>query len=288
MFIELVIRGVAIGLVYSLMGIGLSLLQGVMKVINFAHGEFYMIGGYAAYFAITLFGFPFYLAIPFAMIINFALGALVEILLLSPIHSQKIEKPMDYTLIMTFGLLLAFRQLAVKLFGPFYRKPPDYINADFYIFGVKFPADMIMAGIASAIIVIVLVLYVHKTWRGLGWRALTQSSLGAKINAVNIAKESWVACGTACALAAAAGALVAPIFTVSPHSGGPPLAKSYEILAIGGLGSLGGTVAAGIILGLAETLGSFYISSAYRDAIGFVLMAFFLIFRPQGLFGQKV
>ena len=288
MFIELLIRGIATGLVYSLMGVGLSLLQGVMKIINFAHGEFYMIGGYFAYFAIASFGLPFYLAIPVSMVLVFFLGAAVEVLLLSPIHSQKIEKPMDYTLIMTFGLLLAMRQIATKLFGPFYRKPPDYLGFDIFIMGVKFPADMILAGVMSAALVAVLAAYVHKTWRGRGWRALTQCGEGARVNGVDIAKESWIACGAACALAAAAGAIVAPIFTVSPHSGGPPLAKSYEILAIGGLGSLGGSVAAGIILGVAETLGSFYISSAYRDAIGFVLMALFLIFRPQGLFGQKV
>jgi len=88
MFIELLIRGIATGLVYSLMGVGLSLLQGVMKIINFAHGEFYMIGGYFAYFAITSFGLPFYLAIPLSMILVFFLGAAVEILLLSPIHSR--------------------------------------------------------------------------------------------------------------------------------------------------------------------------------------------------------
>ena len=137
MFIELLIRGIAIGLVYSLMGVGLSLLQGVMKIINFAHGEFYMIGGYFAYFAIASFGLPFYLAIPLSMILVFFLGAAVEILLLSPIHSQKIEKPMDYTLIMTFGLLLALRQIATKVFGPFYRKPPDYLGFDIFILGVS-------------------------------------------------------------------------------------------------------------------------------------------------------
>jgi branched-chain amino acid transport system permease protein len=288
MFIELFIRGIAIGLVYALMGVGLSLVQGIMKIINFAHGEFYMIGGYFAYFAITSYGIPFYLAIPLSMILVFFLGAATEVLLISPIHSQKIEKPMDYTLIMTFGLLLAMRQIAAKLFGPFYRKPPDYFNFDVHILGVKFPADMILAGVVSGALVAILVVYIHKTWRGRSWRALTQSSSGAKINGVNIAKESWIAFGVACALAAAAGAIVAPIFTISPHVGGPPLAKSYIILAIGGLGSIGGCVAAGIILGVTETLGSFYISSAYRDAIGFLLMALFLLFRPQGLLGQKV
>lgn len=287
MLLELIIRGVAIGLVYSLMGVGLVLIQGVMKVINFAHGEFYMIGGYLAYFATTSFGMPWYLAIPFSMVGTFLIGAVIEILLISPIHSGRIEKPMDYTLILTFGLLLAFRQLAIKLFGPFYRRPQDYITSNADIFGVSLSGGMIMAGIISALLVVALMIFLKTTWRGRGWRALTQSNQGATINGIDIGKESWIAFGLGCALAAAAGAIIAPIFTVSPHAGGPPLAKSYEILAIGGLGSIGGSVAAGLLLGLAETLGSFYISSAYRDAIGFIIMAIFLVFRPQGLFGQK-
>jgi branched-chain amino acid transport system permease protein len=287
MFTELVIRGLAIGLIYALMGLGLVLLNGVMRIINFAHGEFYMIGGYLAYYIITLAGWPFYLAVPAAMVLTFLIGALVEKLLLSPIHTQNIEKPMDYALIMTFALVLFFRKLAALIFGPFYRKPPDYLPMDFHIFGVKMSGSMVLAGASSAFIVLVLALFIKNTWRGRSWRAITQSRPGAMINGVNIGRESWVACGLACALAAAAGALVAPIFLVSPTAGGPPLIKSYEVMAIGGLGSIAGSLVAGLMLGVTETLGAFYISSAYRDAIGFVLMVLFLLFRPQGLFGQK-
>jgi len=104
---------------------------------------------------------------------------------------------------------------------------------------------------------------------------------------VDISRESWIAFGTACALAGGAGALVAPLFLVSPTAGGPPLLKSYEVLAIGGMGSIGGSLLGGIFLGVAETLGAVYISSAYKDAIGFVFMSLFLLFWPGGLFGQK-
>ncbi len=287
MFWELVIRGSAIGLVYALMGLGLVLLNGVMRIINFAHGEFYMIGGYLAYYAMTLGGMPFYLAVPLAMFLTFWLGALMEKLLLSPIHTKDIEKPMDYALIMTFALVLFFRKLAALVFGPFYRKPPDYLNFDLYLFGVKLSGSMVLAGTVSALIVLGLALYIKFTWRGRSWRAITQSRPGARINGVDIGRESWIACGVACALAAAAGALVAPIFLVSPAAGGPPLVKSYEVMAIGGMGSIAGSLVAGLMLGVTETLGAFYISSAYRDAIGFVMMVMFLLFRPQGLFGQK-
>lgn len=287
MVLELIIRGITIGLVYALMGVGLALLSGVMRIINFAHGEFYMIGGYMAYYSTTLLGLPYYFAVPLAIIVTFSLGAIVEKLLLSPIHTQEMEKPMDYALIMTFGLLLFFRQLAIKIFGPFHHKPADYITSDVYILGVKISGNEVLAGVVSAFLVLGLALFIKKTWRGRGWRATTQSRQGAKISGVNIGKESWIACGVACALAGAAGALVAPIFTLSPTIGGSPLVKSYEVMAIGGLGSIAGALVAGIMLGVTETLGAFYISSAYKDAIGFLMMAFFLLFRPQGLFGQK-
>jgi branched-chain amino acid transport system permease protein len=287
MVLELVIRGLAIGLVYALMGVGLALLNGVMRIINFAHGEFYMIGGYMAYYATTLLALPFFLAVPVAMLITFIIGVIVEKLLLSPIHTQKIEKPMDYALIMTFALLLFFRKMASLIFGPFYRKPPDYLPFDVYVLGVKLSGSMVLAGIVSALLVSGLAVFIRKSWRGRGWRAITQSRNGAKINGVDIGRESWISCGLSCSLAGAAGALVAPIFLVAPHIGGSPLVKSYEVMAIGGLGSIAGALAAGLMLGVTETLGAFYISSAYKDAIGFVMMAFFLLFRPQGLFGQK-
>lgn len=287
MLIELIIRGVSIGLVYAMMGLGLVLLNGIMRIINFAHGEFYMIGGYAAYYAMTFFHFPFYLAIPYAMLITFIIGAVVEKLLLSPIHTKEIEKPMDYALIMTFALLLFFRKLAAILFGPFYRKPPDYIESSVEILGVTLSGGIVLTGIISAVIVVMLALFIKKTWRGRSWQAITQSRNGAKINGVDIGKESWIVSGTACALAGAAGALIVPISLVSPHCGGAPLAKSYVVMAIAGLGSVAGSLVAGLMLGITETLSAVYISSSYRDAVGFIMMALFLLFRPQGIFGKK-
>ncbi len=287
MLLELIIRGIAIGLVYALMGVGLALLNGVMRIINFAHGEFYMIGGYMAYYSMSLLGCPFYLAVPVAMLLTFLVGAVVEKLLLSPIHKEDMENPMDYALIMTFALLLFLRKLATIIFGPFYRKPPDYIPIDVRILGIKLSGTLVLSGVVSAFLILGLAIFVKKTWRGRGWRALTQSRNGAKINGVNIGRESWIATGLSCGLAGAAGALVAPIFLVSPDCGGAPLVKSYEVLAIGGLGSIAGALIAGLMLGVTETLGAYYISSAYRNAIGFAMMAGFLLFRPQGLFGQK-
>ncbi len=287
MFFELIVRGISIGLVYALMGLGLVLVIGLMRVINFAHGSFYMIGGYMAYYSMTLLSLPFFLAIPVAMGIAFLVGVVVEKTLLSPIHKGDIENPINYSVIMTFALVIFFGKLAHILFGPFYAKPPDYISSEINIFGVKLSGGMVLAGVVSAFLVAGLALFIQRSWRGRSWRAIIQSRSGAKISGVDIGRESWIAFGTSCALAAAAGALIAPIFLISPHSGSTPLVKSFEVLAIGGLGSIMGSLLAGLILGLTETLAAVYISSAYVDAVGFAMMILFLLFRPQGLFGQK-
>ena len=287
MLFELVIRGIAIGLIYALMGLGLTLIFGVMRIINFAQGEYYMIGGYTAYYLMTLVGLPFYLAIPGAMGATFLLGAAVEKLLLSPIHQEQIENPMEYALIMTFALSIFFRKAASLVFGPFYRKPPDYVASDVLFAGINLSGGTVLTVLASAFLVIGTAYYIRRTWRGRSWRAITQSQRGAKIMGVDIPRESCVAFGASCALAAAAGALVAPLFLLSPSIGGPPLVKGYEIIAIGGLGSIGGSLIGGILLGVSETLGAVYISSAYKDALGFVFLTLFLIFRPRGLFGQQ-
>ncbi len=287
MLFELIVRGIAIGLIYALMGLGLTLIFGVMRIINFAQGEFYMIGGYTAYYLMTLLGLPFYFAIPGAMVVTFFVGAAIEKLLLSPIHQQRIEKPMEYALIMTFALSIFFRKVAALVFGPFYRKPPDYITSDLSLAGINLSGGMVLTVLASAFLVLGTAYYIKRTWRGRSWRAITQAQGGAKIMGVDISRESWVAFGTSCALAAAAGALVAPLFLLSPSIGGPPLVKGYEIIAIGGLGSIGGSLVGGVLLGISETLGSVYISSAYKDAIGFIFLTLFLIFRPRGLFGQQ-
>ncbi|MCP4687326.1 MAG: branched-chain amino acid ABC transporter permease, partial [Desulfobacterales bacterium] len=174
MLFELIVRGAAIGLVYALMGAGLALLNGVMRIINFAHGDFYMIGGYVAYFSMVMAGLPFFLAIPLAMIAAFIIGALVEKLLLSPIHTKNIEKPMDYALIMTFAVLLLLRKLAALVFGPFYRKPPDYITTDIHIWGVKLSGGLVLSGAASLFLILGMVWFLKYTWRGRSWRAITQ------------------------------------------------------------------------------------------------------------------
>jgi len=287
--LEVIIRGIAIGSVYALMGLGLTLVFGVLKIINFSQGEFYMLGAYTAYYLMVIGKMPWYIAIFGAMIVIFFLGILVEFLLLSPIHKKekKVENPMEYTLIITFGLSVFFRKAAILIFGPFFKKPPDYLPFNISLPYLHISGNMIVAIIASCFFIFATSIFISRTQRGRNWRAISQCLDGAEVVGVNVRKESLLAFGFSVALAAAAGAIISPLFLLSPIMGGDPLVKGYEIIAIGGLGSIAGSLVGGIILGISETLGTILISGEYRDLIGFVVLIIFLIFRPQGLFGQK-
>ena len=278
-----------IGTVYALMGLGLTLIFGVMRVVNFAQGEFYMLGGYTAFYLITLAGVPWYLAIPLAMGITFAAGVAAEALLLRPTHDPKrpVEKPLEYALITTFALSVLMQKGALLLFGPFFKRPPDYSTMAVDLPFLYLESSLTVAVVASVPLILATTLLVGRTWRGRSWRALAQSQEAAKLMGVNVSKESTLAFGFSCALAAAAGALMAPVVLLSPNMGASALIKGYEIIAIGGLGSIPGSLAGGILLGVVETVGSAFVSGAYRDVVGFAVLILFLLVRPRGLFGQE-
>jgi branched-chain amino acid transport system permease protein len=284
--LEVLARGLGIGMVYALMGLGLTLIFGVMRIINFAQGEFYMLGGYATYFLMVSFGVPFIAALPLSMVAVFLVGILVEGLLLSPTRTGNVGSAMEYSLIITFALSLFLQKLAIILFGPFYRKVPDYLpgNVGFGPLGV--PGNTFVAMVVSGLLILAVTLYLSRTWRGRSWRAMAQCLNGASISGVPTARESSLVFGLSTALAAAAGAVLIPVTLVFPNVGTSPLIKGYQIIAIGGLGSVPGSLIGGLLLGVVETYGSIFISSAYRDLYGFGLLILFLLFRPRGLYGQ--
>jgi branched-chain amino acid transport system permease protein len=287
--LEMVTRGLAIGAVYALMGLGLTLIFGVMRVINFAQGDFYMLGAYLAFYFITSVGLPWPIAMVASMTVLFAVGCVVEWMLLSPIHSESrpLERSMEYALIVTFALSLFLQKSAILAFGPYFKRPPDYWRVALNLPYLHLDGNLIVTIVVAAVLIFATAAYVSRTWRGRGWRATAQDVRGAKLVGVHVALEARLAFGLACALAAAAGAAVAPEFLLSPTMGNTALIKGYEIIAIGGLGSIPGSLAGGLLLGVAENVGVVYIGGAYRELIGFALLVLFLVFRPSGLFGEK-
>ena len=281
---EAIARGLVIGMVYGLMGLGLTLIIGVMRIINFAQGEFYMLGAYLAYYLCSVYGFPFPVAIIGAPLVVFGIAWVVEKLLISPMR-QGVENPMEYSLMITFALSIFLQKMAVLTFGPHVRRP-EFLKTMVNLGIVRLQGDWVLALFVAAASIAGTALYLGKAWRGRSWRAIAQSLSGASVVGINIGRESSLVFAFACLLAAAAGAVLAPITLVFPTVGSSPLIKGYEIMAIGGLGSISGSFVGGLLLGLAEVLGSVYISSAYRDLYGFAMLVAFLVVRPQGLFGK--
>src|SRR6266478_171338 len=239
-------NGAVIGVIYALIAVGVTLIFSILKIVNFAHGDLYMLGGYCAYYVIENLGFPPLIAMVVAMAALF-LGAIVlERLMLTPLYSDATERKDEYGLIVTFGLAYFLRNSAVIAFGPFPLKPPSFIP------GVTRFGNLI----------------------------LTNDRLVA------------AGFGIGAALAAAAGALVAPIFSLAPDMGVLPNIHAYVIVILGGMGSVTGSIIAGVLLGESENLFTAFFPDptrafAYTNAFGVLVLMVVLIFRPQGLFGRR-
>ncbi len=285
---QYVLSGVVIGLIYSLMALGITFIYGIMKMINWSMGEFYMIGSYAQYALIaTLLG-PrrWWLALPLAMGAVFVLGLIIQRLLLRPMFVGVVERRDEYATIVTIALMVFFRNLAIVVGGPNQYAPGDYAKPRM-LGTLPISGNRFVALIATLVLLGLFYLVVKHTAIGRALRGAAQNRVGIQTAGIDVLRLDMIAFGVGVALAAAAGALLAPDFLVYPENGAISTFKGFEIIVIGGLGSIAGSIVGGLLLGVLEALGSVFISSAYRDLYGFVLLILVLVVRPTGLFGER-
>jgi len=285
--LDLIITGLMMGLLLSLMGLGLTHIYGIMRIINFAHGEFYMIGGYALYYASSLLGIPAVPALLFAALAGFFISLFVERSLIRDTYVKKMERPDEYALIVTFALSIFFQNMARELFGPFVRTPRPFWPGRVEFLGSAITLDRIVACIISVCAIALFYIFIKKTWTGRIWQAVAQNRAGAIALGVNIEKTNALAFAASGMLAALAGALLAPVFSVYSSVGTVPQAKGFVIIVLGGMGSIGGSLVGGLIVGLIDAMISVLISPAYATTATYILLIIFLLFRPEGLFGEK-
>jgi branched-chain amino acid transport system permease protein len=288
LFVQTLIAGVMIGVLYALMALGITFIYSIVKMINWAMGEFYMIGSYMQFLLIAYWLGPdlWYLAVPLAALGVFLLGVLVEPILIKPMFAKAIERKDDYATVVTIALLLLLRNLATALGGPYQRTPGS--NLPPVMIGPLPESGARVAAFLCALAAIALFyLLLKRTWLGLALRAAAQSRIGAQTSGVDILRLDQVAFGLGVALAGVAGALLAPVFLVFPTNGVVTTVKGFEIIVIGGLGSIPGALIAGLMLGIVESLGSAFISSPYQNVYGFLLVLVVLLIRPTGLFGER-
>jgi branched-chain amino acid transport system permease protein len=285
---QYVLSGLVIGIIYSLMALGITFIYGIMKMINWGMGEFYMIGSYVQYALLTtvLGADQWYLALPLSMAAVFVIGLVTQRLLLRPMYVRGIERRDEYATIITIALMVLFRNLAIVLGGPNQYAPRDYAKPT-TLLTLPISGNRVVALVAAVVLLLLFYVLVKKTWVGRAFRGAAQNRVGIQTAGVDVLRLDMLAFGVGVAMAAAAGALLAPDFLVYPENGAISTFKGFEIIVIGGLGSILGSVVGGVLLGLLEALGSVFLSPAYKDLYGFVFLIALLVIRPTGLFGEQ-
>jgi branched-chain amino acid transport system permease protein len=289
LFAQTVIAGLTIGVLYALMALGITFIYSIVRMINWAMGEFYMIGSYLQYLLVVHLLGPEYwwVAVPLAGLGVFAIGAIIEPILIKPMFTGNIERKDDYATVVTISLLLLLRNLFTGIVGPYQLTPGSTLPV--VMLGPLPQSGARVAAFLCALLAMALFWALLKwTWFGMALRAAAQSRVGVQTAGIDVLRLDQAAFGIGVALAGIAGALLAPVFFVFPTDGVVTTVKGFEIIVIGGLGSIPGALIAGILLGLVESLGAAFISSPYQNVYGFLLVLLILLIRPLGLFGERV
>ncbi len=282
--VELVGQGLIIGSGYALMAVGLTMIFGLMNLANFAHGEFYMLGAYFAFSATASLGLNYFLAVAIAILATMLLALVLDRLVFKRLRRE----PIMSATMATIGLSILLQYAAQMIWGAY---PLSIRN--------PFPPEPLALGpivvpfnrlfiIAVTILVIALFHWLLKSTRlGKAIRATFQNKESAALVGIEIERIYTAAFTFGAGMAAISGALLGSIFTLFPTMGGYATLKAFIVVIVGGMGSFVGAIVSGLLLGVAEALGAGFISSAYKDAVGFVVVIVVLLCAPQGLFGGK-
>lgn len=288
---DLLANGLIYGCFYALMAIGLAMIFGVLKIVNFAHGEFFMIGAYTYVLVALKMGVSPWLALPCAAVSGAVLGWLVERLLMRPLYSGYASWGFmkdEYAVVVTFGLSLLLINLVDKIVGPYSFRGPALIDVSRFALGpIMLTGQKAIAAVVSVLLMVGLALFIKRSVWGKQIQAVAQNRLGASLAGIDATRTTSLIFVISGVLAALSGALLAPLVNPSPDIGAFPAIKSYVIVVLGGMGSIWGAMLAAMILGVSEAFFSVYISYDYRDAFGLIILVLVLLFRPQGLFGEK-
>jgi branched-chain amino acid transport system permease protein len=283
--LQIIFWGLYAGCIYILLATGLNLIFGVMKIVNFAHGEFLMIGAYITATIFLLTGFNPYAIILVSMLALVGIGAVVERFCFRPIlGTSKLNE-----IFLSIGLIYIFTNSAAMIWGDEWQsiKSP-YAGISVPIGSLNVPLDYIIIIITTAAILCGLYIFLRKTKTGREMRATSQNRKGAMLVGINVERMDILSFGIGCALAAAAGTLwVVSGQVFNPYMGSIPAVKAFAIIILGGLGSIPGAIIGGLIYGIAENGAAYFLGGVWKDAISFIILIVVLVLKPTGLFGEE-
>jgi branched-chain amino acid transport system permease protein len=276
--LQSLINGASVALVYALVALGLTLIFSIMGIINFAHGEFYMLGGFAIYYLVEVVGLNYFASLLVAFVGVGILGFCIERIVFAPLRDQPLSG-----FISSLGLLWVLQSIASICFGVLDKGVHSPFDGVWREYGLVISRERLFVAFASLILIFLLYAFLKLSKHGLALRAVAQERDSASLNGINVDFVTGMTFGVGCALAAAAGGLLAPVLYVNPSMGGQPLVKAFIIVIIGGMGSLPGAVAGGALLGLLESLGPIFLSAASVELLGFFAIVALLLVKPTGI-----
>jgi branched-chain amino acid transport system permease protein len=280
-YLEVVVQGVLTGLVYGLMALGLSVIFGVVRVVNFAHGEFAMLGGFALFYLLGAAHLPYWLALPLAAIFIAAATLPLERFVYRPFYQQELP-----SMIASLGVSIALIEGAVLLFEVHQRSIPAAFATVLSFGPVTLPSDKLVAIVIALVVLVAFFAFIRWTRIGLQLRAVAQDLEIAEAQGIRTRTIYRITFFIAAMLAALSGALFGQIYSVSPYMGEVPLVKAFTVVIIGGLGSIPGAALGGVLLGMSESvLNTFYGASVAQFA-SFGAIMLLLVLRPWGLLGR--
>lgn len=283
-FLQSLISGVLVGGAYALIGIGLTIIFGVMRIINFAHGDLLMVGTYITYFAFTLLGIDPFLSIVISIPLMFLLGAFLQKVFINRVLNALPQNQ----ILLTIGLGLVMSNTAMMLFTSDYRiLTTSYSSSSVKVAGLSISTPLLLSFLVTAAITAFLYWFLLKTDTGQAIRATAQDREAAQLMGINVKRMSVLATGMGSALAGTAGALLLPTYYTFPQVGSTYTLKAFVIVVLGGMGSVIGATLGGLVVGAAESLAAAYVSSGLKELFVFVLFLLVLLFRPSGLLGKS-
>ena len=283
-FLQSLISGVLIGGVYALIGIGLTIIFGVMRVINFAHGDILMLGMYLTYNLFTKLGIDPYVSVLICIPVMFLYGGLLQKIFINRMLGALPQNQ----ILLTIGLGLIMSNTIMLVYTSDYKiLTTSYSSSSFSLAGISISEPLAISFLITAAITALLYWFLMMTDTGQAIRATAQDREAAQLMGINVRWMSILAFGMGSALAATAGALISPTYYIFPQVGGTFTLKAFVITVLGGMGSIVGATLGGIIIGVAESLGAVYISSGWKDVVVYVLFILVLLFKPSGLMGKS-
>ncbi len=284
LFIQQLINGLTLGSVYILVGIGLTLVFGILHIPNFAHGALYMLGGYVTFMGMTSLGLHYILAIILSMIVVALLAVLME----RGVFHHLRNAPPIHDKIAAIGIMLFLEALVLLIWGSEYRNMNTPYGGTIKMASVTITTQRILIIAVSIAVVLILYWFLKKTMVGASIIAMAQNREGAFLVGINANKVAMMTFAISGALAAIAASLSTPINLLFPAMGHLVIMKAFIIVIIGGMGSIPGAIFGGFLLGITESLGATYISNDYKDLIAFFLLVIIMTWKPKGLFAKGV